>query len=340
MDHDEILIEDGGEDDVGVGFLDLGELRGEVGIARGVALLGDHGAALFGVDLDEVVLQALRVVVVDVIENGGVLVAKVVGDEGRGDAALNGVDEADAEVVLLELAVLHGDLLVGADGGHIGDLVLIEDGLDGDALAGGVGPDDGADLILRAQALGDVDGLLRVALGVVADQLDLLAEQAALGVEVFDHHLEGLAFAGAEGRLIAGERTHPAELDGVAAGAAGAAVGGGALVAATGEQGREHQAGEGESNELLHRFAHGVDPPSICCDRFLPEAVRACRDGCPPRGAAPASMPSILDVYDARERQMNGGELVFKIASSSTVVKSYQKIFIKRLKFVHNVENV
>ncbi len=36
------------------------------------------------------------------------------------------------------------------------------------------GADDRADLILRAQALGDVDRLLRVALGVVADQLDLL----------------------------------------------------------------------------------------------------------------------------------------------------------------------
>jgi len=48
-------------------------------------------------------------------------------------------------------------------------LVLVEDGLDGDALTRGVRADDRADLILRAQTLGDVDRLLRVALGVVAD---------------------------------------------------------------------------------------------------------------------------------------------------------------------------
>ena len=205
VDHDEILIEDGSEDDLGLSLLDLGELSGEVGVARGVAFLSDHGAALGGVDRDEVILQALGIVVVDIVEDGGLLIAEIVGNEGSGDAALHGVDEADAEVIVLELTVLHGDLLIGRHGGHIGDLILVEHGLDGDALAGSVRADDRADLILRAQALGDIDRLLRVALGVVAEELDLLAEQAAVGVEIVNEHLDRLALAGAEGRLIAGE---------------------------------------------------------------------------------------------------------------------------------------
>ena len=289
MDHDEILIEDGGEDDLGLRFLDLGQLRGEVGVAGGVALLGDDGAALGLKDLDEVVLQAQRVVVVDVVEDGGLVEAEVIVHERTGDLALLGIKEADAEVVFLELTVLHGDLLVGRHGGHIGDLVLVENGLNGDALAGSVRADDRADLILRAQTLGDVDRLLRVALGVVADQIDLLAEQTAVGVEVFDQHLEGLAFAGAVGGLVAGERAHPAELDGVAAGIA-------SLVfrPAADEQCREHQTGQGESNELLHRFAHGLILLQIVVTKFPTGMVGACRDGCPPCGIDPASMPSLL----------------------------------------------
>ena len=335
VDHDEILIEDGGEDDLGLRFLDLGQLRGEVGVAGGVALIGDDGAALGLKDLDEVVLQTQRVVVVDVVEDGGLVKAEVIIHERTGDLALLGIEEADAEVVFLELTVLHGDLLVGRHGGHIGDLVLVEDGLDGDALTRGVRADDRADLILRAQTLGDVDRLLRVALGVVADQLDLLAEQSAVGVEVFDQHLEGLAFAGAVGGLVAGERAHPAELDGVAAGAASVV-----LLAAADEQCREHQAGEGESNELLHGFAHGLYPPSICCDRF-PSSERSGLAGMDVRRAepAPASMPSILDVYDARERQMNCKGLMSKITPRRVIVKSYHEILAKRMIFVQNNKN-
>ena len=289
VDHDEILIEDGGEDDLGLSLLDLGELRGKVSVARGVAFLGDHSAALGGVDGDEVVLQTLGVVVVHVVEDGSLVIAKIVGDEGSGDTALNRVDEADAEVIVLELTVLHGDLLVGGHGGHIGDLVLVENGLDGDALAGSVRADDRADLILRAQALGNVDRLLRVALGVVAEELDLLAEQAAVGVEIVNEHLDRLTLAGAEGRLVAGQRAHPAELDDIVAVAASFV-----LRAAANEQRREHQAGQGESNELLHRFAHGLILLQIVVAKFPTGTVGACRDGCPPCGIDPASMPSLL----------------------------------------------
>ena len=293
MDHDEILIEDGSEDDLGLSLLDLGELSGKVGVARGVAFLSDHGAALFGVNGDKVILQALSVVVVDVVENRSLVIAEIVGDEGSGDTALNGVDEADAEVILLEhggvVDDLHGDLLVGGHGGHIGDLVLVENGLDGDALTRGVRADDRADLILRAQALGNVDRLLRVALGVVADQLDLLAKQAAVGVEIVNEHLNRLALAGTESSLVAGQRAHPAELDDIVAVAASFV-----LRPAADEQCREHQTGQGESNELLHRFAHGLILLQIVVTNSLPEWSGLAGVDVRRAGSIPAFTPSLL----------------------------------------------
>ena len=289
VDHDEILIEDGGKDDLGLRFLDFGELRGEVGVASGIALLSDNSAALGLKDLDEVVLQTQRVVVVDVVEDGGLVEAEVIVHERTGDLALLGIKEADAEVVFLELTVLHGDLLVGRHGGHIRDLVLVEDGLDGNALTRGVRADDRADLILRAQALGNVDRLLCVALGVVAEELDLLAKQAAVGVEVFDHHLEGLAFAGAVGGLVAGQRAHPAELDDIVAVAASFV-----LRPAADEQCREHQTGQGESNELLHRFAHGLILLQIVVTNSLPEWSGLAGVDVRRAGSIPAFTPSLL----------------------------------------------
>lgn len=289
MDHDEILIEDGSEDDLGLSLLDLGELSGEVGVARGVALFSDHGAALGGVDGDEVILQTLGIVVVDIVEDRSLVIAEIVGDEGSRDTALNGVNEADAEVIFLELAVLHGDLLVGRHGGHIGDLVLVENGLNGDALAGSVRADDRADLILRAQALGNVDRLLRVALGVVAEELDLLAEQAAVGVEIVNEHLDRLALAGTESSLVAGQRAHPAKLDDIAVGTASFV-----LRPAADEQCREHQTGQGKSNELLHRFAHGLILLQIVVTNSLPEWSGLAGVDVRRAGSIPAFTPSLL----------------------------------------------
>mgnify|MGYP000682470296 CR=1 FL=1 len=202
---------------------------------------------------------------------------------------IHGIEEADAEVVFLELTVLHGDLLVGRHGGHIGDLVLVENGLDGDALTRGVRADDRADLILRAQALGNVDRLLCVALGVVADQLDLLAKQAAVGVEIVNEHLNRLALAGTESSLVAGQRAHPAELDDIVAVAASFV-----LRPAADEQCREHQTGQGESNELLHRFAHGLILLQIVVTNSLPEWSGLAGMDVRRAGSIPAFTPSLL----------------------------------------------
>ena len=78
-----------------------------------------------------------------------------------------------------------------------GTLALVDDGRDGDGFAGALGADDGDDLVLADEALGDVDGLGGIALVVVADDLDLVLlaadVDAALGVVVVDHHLDRVA---------------------------------------------------------------------------------------------------------------------------------------------------
>lgn len=57
------------------------------------------------------------------------------------------------------------------------------------------------------------------------------------------------------------------------------------------------------------------------------------------RSRPPASMPSILDVYDARERQMNCKGLMSKITPRRVVVKSYHEILAKRMIFMQNNKN-
>lgn len=57
------------------------------------------------------------------------------------------------------------------------------------------------------------------------------------------------------------------------------------------------------------------------------------------RSRPPASMPSILDVYDARERQMNCKGLMSKITPRRVIVKSYHEILAKRMIFVQNNKN-
>ena len=256
VDHDEILIEDGGKDDLGIGFLDLGQLRGEIGVAAGVGFLSHDRAALFSEDLDEVVLQALGVVIVDIVQDGRLGELQLVIDETAGDLALLRIQEADAEVVFLQLAVLNGDLLIGGNGGHVGDLVLIQDRLDGDALAGRVRADDRTDLILCAETLGYVHSFLRVALGVIADEFDLLAEDAARGVLFLDEHFQRLAFAGAIGSLVAGQGSHPAELDGIV------------FLSAGGKNTQHHQTGQSESNEF-DCFPHKKTSFCFCCLSLL-----------------------------------------------------------------------
>ncbi len=241
----DFLEEVGHEDDVGIRGLDLGELGPEIDVAGVERLVGHDGAALLlEVSLEELA-QALRIVVGHVVEDGGFLGAELVEGVAGGDGALVRIDEADAEVIGLDLAVEHGDFGIGGDRGDIGNLGLLENGRDGDRVAGGVRPEDAHDLVLAGQALRDVDGFLRVALVIVADRFELVLLVADLdsagGVVLIKKHLYGVELVFAPNGLVARERAEPADLDRIALSSAGAAD--------EGEGDNEHRS----ENRLLHK---------------------------------------------------------------------------------------
>jgi hypothetical protein len=79
------------------------------------------------------------------------------------------------------------------------DLVLLGDDRHGRPLGRGQGADQEVDVLLQDELARDAHGLVRVGLGVADQELDLAAEHAALGVELFHEHL------GALGRGLAEE---------------------------------------------------------------------------------------------------------------------------------------
>ncbi len=125
------------------------------------------------------------------------------------DGALLVVAAAGAERVP---EALLGELGVGRGRGDLQHAVLVVDGRGRDRDAGV----EVAHHVLHAVAdelVGDRDALLRVG-HVVADlEGDLVAEDAALGVEVVDGLLGALLELGAEGGVGAGDRPGDAELE-------------------------------------------------------------------------------------------------------------------------------
>jgi hypothetical protein len=136
-----------------------------------------------------------------VVDDGDLLALEVLGQVGAGHQALLVVATHDAEDVL---QAALGDLRVGRHRRHR-DLRLVVDvgGRDRRARTPvAVHEDD----LLVDHRVGHRNGLLRVA-GVVADfELQLLAEDAALGVDVGDRHLGALADLVARRGVLTGHR--------------------------------------------------------------------------------------------------------------------------------------
>ena len=143
---------------------------------------------------------------------------KCLSDVGAGDRALLVVAAADAEDV--PHAAL-GDLRIGRGRRDLEDAVLLVDlgGRHGDA--GIEVADDELDAV-AGELVGDRDALLGIG-DVVADcERDLLAEDAAGGVDVGDGLLGAVLELRAEGGVRAGDRAGDAEFD-LGRGGAGAA---------------------------------------------------------------------------------------------------------------------
>ena len=200
----------GGVDHVRLGIGDLADLRGVVRLAGDADLHSDDLQADLSRLGGEGLVQAEGVVVGVVIEDGDGLGAQVVLAELGRDARLIRIEEAGTEHVVARI----GDLIRGGGGGDgrnagLGSLVEDRDG-----RRGGHGAHERDD-VLAHELVEHAHGVGRIALIVTPDELNLLAEHAAVRVDlvhgVVDARLNGQAVHGDS----AGQRRQAADLHGV-----------------------------------------------------------------------------------------------------------------------------
>ena len=124
------------------------------------------------------------------------------------------VDEAGAEDVVAG----GGDGRVGGRRGEHGDLKSLGDAGALEGAAGGDLADEGDDLVAGDEFFDDGGGFAGFGLGVLDEEFDLFAEDAAGGVDLVDGEAGGLGGGVAEGAVFAGDGGVVADLDGVGGG--------------------------------------------------------------------------------------------------------------------------
>ena len=200
----------GGVDHVRLGIGDLADLRGVVRLTGDAHLNGDDLQADLSRLGGEGLVQAEGVVVGVVIEDSDGFGAQVVLAELGRDARLIRIEEAGAEHVVARV----GDLIRGRGGGDgrnagLGSLVEDRDG-----RRGGHGANERVDALAH-ELIVHAHGVGRIALVVTPDELDLLAEHAAVRVDL----VHGVVNARLYGQTVhgdsAGQRRQAADLHGV-----------------------------------------------------------------------------------------------------------------------------
>ena len=161
---------------------------------------------MIGQLLLEVVHQAHRVLGLDLLDDGHVLVLILHGEAGQ-HRALEGIDEADAGVPVAQ----QGNGGVGGGGGQGGNLRLGEHVGARQRQAGGIRAQHGHNACVH-QGLGRHGRFHLVGLAVGFHQLNLLAQH--LGVH-FQGQLEALGLHGAAAGIGAGQGLKDTDLDNI-----------------------------------------------------------------------------------------------------------------------------
>ena len=251
------LIVVGAEDHFGVFAQDAGQLGLEVHIALRVALLVHDGAALCLKLLGKVLSQTLVVVLALQEDDGGLFVAQLLIGVVCHLHALEGVGKAGAEHIPVHGVGLGivGDSLGGSRGGDHGHIVV--GALGGNSQRGGGGHiahQSGDALIHHLGKAGD--SLCFIALLVHGDDLQLLAVDTAVCIDLLDIQAGTVDNSLTVNGSITGQGAHNAHLDGVAgSGSSGtgcrtcSACGG----TATGGQGTCCNSNTGSGQELTTR---------------------------------------------------------------------------------------
>ena len=186
-------------------FLQLGS---EILVA-GLVVQGGHDfAAQLGEGLVEEAGQAHGIVVGHVDQKSGLLEAQILEGIGGSTGALERIDEAHAEDVLLAL----GDQGVGAAGANLRDAGLFGHFTTGHGQGRTVGADDGLNFFLFDQALDRVGGFNLVGFVIDHEQLDFLAENIG---HFLMGHLHAFQFQLATKGILAGQGQKHADFYGV-----------------------------------------------------------------------------------------------------------------------------
>ena len=203
-----------------MGIPDVGELRLEVDVAVGIALVGDDLSAHPNERLGKILREADRVVVAHVLEDGGLRQFQIVVDELGHHISLEGIDEAGAEDVIAHLRHLG----IGGGGRDHRNFVGLRLGSHEERAGRGHFAEK-RDHVLAGDQPGRRRGrLLRLALVVEGDDLDLLAPDAARRVELGGGELDGAIARHAESRFGSRHRAYFADHDGALAAAGSAAT--------------------------------------------------------------------------------------------------------------------
>ncbi|MPM19372.1 hypothetical protein SDC9_65795 [bioreactor metagenome] len=243
----------GSEEDVCVAVGGVGEIRGEVGIAIGEGII-NHGAAQFLKGFFEIVAQADGIVVAQLGKAVSGLGFESIGGEVCKNGALEGIQEADAEV--MGVAFGHGG--VGAGDADDGDLRILKHVGSGDGHAGAIGTQSNGDA-LAYQAGGGGGALVVGGLVIYDNQLNIIGLAADFhgGTNIVSVlNAQGLLFTA--GAVVAGSGLVDADLDNFVTrggGGGGSGWSGGGTAAGAGaacNESHNHNACKEKRQNLFH----------------------------------------------------------------------------------------
>ena len=184
----------------------LGQLGRHVAVLVAVELVGDEGHAILGRQFEQLLVAGFveAAIASDQRHLGQAALAQILVDFGDGHAIrMRGLehpflDRFDNFYPACQRNERNAFLFHVRDNCH--------------GVAGSSAADDQIHLVIFNQALGEVDCVLGVAAGVVVDQFEFPALDAAFGVDVLNVHLQGFQFGIAQERSGAGygqERADP-----------------------------------------------------------------------------------------------------------------------------------
>ena len=252
------------DDEVRPGGLQVGHLRHDVGIARGVAL--DRDDLVVDESPDSGLTVAAHVVVLDEHAHAGVRVVLLdpLGRDLRLDLIVGLPAERPGTVFGLVAP------LQGARGDEeIGHLLVVEEVDDGAVRRGPDATDHREDLVLEDELVDDRAGVGRIVGVVPVEVVDLPTVDAAVGVDVVEVRGRSDGDLAVAGCGHAGEGEVPADLDGLLGdpGLCGRAVAGAVGGTSAGAARGDHACGQDEAR-------HGGDESIFTCHRTCAPCVR------------------------------------------------------------------